>query len=438
MRRFVFCVMMLCMLSTVVEGGAASEYNFRAGVGKVDITPGEKILLAGSPSARKTTEIDTRLFVKAIVIEVGEQKVAIVALDTLKYQTELAVKARKQIEQTTHIPADNIIISCSHTHYGPLWSYYKDKLITPIGKAVELAVDDLGPCKIGTTKGKAEGVSKNRRALKNGEAWNTWLLNPPEKDKYPAEGPADPEVGILAVMGKDGRYKAIVYNFACHAANTRKVMISADYPGRVQKYITENLGYEVATLFLAGACGNVNPNRKESGDVFGEKLGEEIMQRLGSIEYIVKPTLLVESREEEMPGRENPQFNEEDVARKWPKQLEHYRKAFKEMKKRARPNYKFIFTGVRISDDFAIITNPVELFCEIGMSIKNKSPFKNTMVATLTNGARGYVPTAKAFELKGYETWFGEHSYLSTRAGDIIEKESLDILNQLKMKNKVN
>ena len=40
-------------------------------------------------------------------------------------------------------------------------------------------------------------------------------------------------------------------------------------------------------------------------------------------------------------------------------------------------------------------------------------------------------PSAKAFELGGYETWYGEHSYLTARAGEIIEKESLDILKQL-------
>ena len=54
------------------------------------------------------------------------------------------------------------------------------------------------------------------------------------------------------------------------------------------------------------------------------------------------------------------------------------------------------------------------------------------MTAEQTNGAHGYVPTAKAFENGGYETWFGEHSYLSPKAGEIIEHESLDILQHLK------
>ena len=102
------------------------------------------------------------------------------------------------------------------------------------------------------------------------------------------------------------------------------------------------------------------------------------------------------------------------------------------MKQNEKSDYEYFFTGIRIGDDFAIVTNANELFCEIGMSIKTQSPFRHTMVAELTNGAHGYVPTAKAFEGGSYETWFGEHSYLTTRAGEIIEKESLDILNCLK------
>ncbi|NOY43565.1 MAG: hypothetical protein GXP26_17230 [Planctomycetes bacterium] len=408
-----------------------SEYNFNVGVGKVDITPAEEVTLAGSPSPKKTSAVDTPLFVKAMVISAGEQKLAIVTLDTLEYSTGLAVKALEHIEETTGIPTGHIIICASHTHSGPLFSYYEDRLITSIGKAVAIAVNDLAPCKIGTSQGNVEGVSENRRVLIDGEAWNRWQLNPSERGNYPAEGPADPELNVLAAVGKDGKYKAVLYNYACHAANTRSALISADYPGHVQKYVEKHLGYEVATLFLAGACGDVNPNYNLRREIFGEKLGEEILESLRSIQLIVTPTLRIESSEDEMPGRELPEFKEAEISRKWPRQLEHYRRVFEEMYQRKRPAYKFLIHGIRIGDDFAIITNPVELFCEIGMSIKESSPFKNTMVATLTNGSSGYVPTARSFELGGYETWFGEHSFLAIRAGDVIKKESLRVLKQL-------
>ncbi len=412
--------------------GKASNCTFKAGVGSVDITPTEPVSLAGSPTPIKSTSISSRLYARALVLSDGRQKAVIVTLDTLKYPVEHSLPARQQIEKVTGIPVGNIIICSSHTHRGPLWSYYPDQLVTPITDAVVQAVRDLSPCTLGMSKGRAEGVSECRRVIKDGHAWNRWQLKSGEADKYPAEGPADPEFDVMAVTGRDGRHKAIVYNFACHAANTRALAVSADFPGDVQQFIQEHLGYEAPTLFLTGACGDVNPIYSVKRELFSEKLGGEIMRCLGNLELIAKPSLAIENREMQMPGREHPEFKEAEIARNWPGQLEHYKKAFNNMKRREKPSYQHFFTGLRIGDDFAIVTNPVELFCEIGMSIKKQSPFKHTMVAEQTNGAHGYVPTAKAFEGGSYETWFGEHSYLTTKAGEIIERESLDILGRLK------
>ena len=411
---------------------ASSDGCVDAGVGVVDITPSEPVVLAGSPTPKKSSAVGTRLEVKALVLSAGGQKLTIVTLDTLKYPVEHVVRARQQIEKTTGIPASHVIICASHTHYGPLWSYYQDQLVTPIAEAVTLAARNLTPCRLGTAKGKADGVSECRRVIKDGQAWNRWQLAPGEADKYPAEGPADPGFDVLAVIGKDGRYQAVVYSFACHAANTRDSVVSADYPGDVQQCVQEHLGYEVPTLFLTGACGDVNPIYSVKRELFGEKLGGEIIRCLGQLEPLAKPSLAIESREMQMPGREHPEFKEVEIARNWPQQLGHYRKAFHDMKHREKPGYAYFLTGIRIGDNFAIVTNPDELFCEIGMRIKQQSPFQHTLVAEQTNGAHGYVPTAKAFEGGSYETWFGEHSYLTTRAGEIIEKESLDILNRLK------
>lgn len=428
-------LLVLLIGPAVAAGGYATASNgyVDAGVGVVDITPTEPVLLAGSPTPLKSFSVSTRPYVRALVLSAGGQKVAIVTLDTLKYPVEHVVRARQRIEKTAGIPAGNVIICASHTHRGPLWPYYKDQLVTPIAEAVAVAARDLAPCRLGTAKGKAEGVSECRRVIKDGKAWNRWQLTPGEAGKYPAEGPADPEFDLLAAVGKDGRYKAVVYNFACHAANTRDLTVSADYPGDVEKHVREHLGYKVPMLFLPGACGDVNPVYSVRKDLFGERLGEGIVECLGRLEPIANPSLGIESREMQMPGREHPAFKEAEIARNWPQQLEHYRKSFNDTKRMEKPAYQCFFTGIRIGNDFAIVTNPTELFCEIGMRIKRQSPVKHTMVAEQTNGACGYVPTAKAFAGGSYETWFGEHSYLTTRAGEIIEKESLGILNRLKL-----
>lgn len=418
-------------LLSLTAAHAASE--MQAGVGLVDITPTGEVTLAGSPSPKKTSEVKTRLYVRALVLAAADgTRAAIVTLDTLKYPVELAVKARASIEQATGIPAANVIICSSHTHSGPLWPYYPDKLVTPITEAVSKAAHDLTPCTLGMARGTAEGVAECRRVIKDGHAWNRWQLKPDESDKYPAEGPADPSFDLLALRSADGKYKAILYNFACHAANNRAALISADYPGDVELHVQKALGYPVPALILTGACGDVNPIYSVRRDLFQERLGGELLHCLERLEPVAQPTLAIETREFQMPGREHPEFREAEVARNWPAQLEHYRKAYTSMKEREKPSYLYLITGIRIGPDFAIVTNANELFCSIAMKIKEQSPFKHTMTVEQTNGAHGYVPSAKAFEGGSYETWFGEHSYLTAKAADIIEKESVEVLKKLK------
>ncbi len=434
------CVLMfvavLCPLVSPVhsadEKQAPVSGFLEAGVGRVDITPEEPILLRGSPVPKPASGANTRLYVRALVLSAGSTKVAIVTVDTLKYPYELARQGRVKIEQATGIPATHVIVCASHTHSGPLWSYYDDRLVNVIPDAVTRAMHDLAPCTVGVAEGVVDGVSQCRRVIKDGHAWNRWQLPPGEDANYPPEGPYDPAFDVLALTGRNGKHKAILYNFACHAAANVEPRISADFPGDVEVSVRKQLGYDASVFFLTGACGDVNVlgSWRRRG-LLGEKLGDEILHCLGRLSPIAKPSLGVEFREFPMAGRENPQFQEAEVARNWPAQLEHYRKAFNEMKTRAKPTYPYPMTGIRLGDDFALVTNATELFCSIGMRIKEKSPFKYTMVVEQTNGGYGYVPSAKAFEGGSYETWFGEHSLLTTQAGNIIERNSLDILQGL-------
>ena len=61
---------------------------------------------------------------------------------------------------------------------------------------------------------------------------------------------------------------------------------------------------------------------------------------------------------------------------------------------------------VRIGD-FAICAIPFETFAEIGLELKRRSPFAQTMVIGLANGTYGYLPTPQQHQLGGYETWLG-------------------------------
>ncbi len=83
--------------------------------------------------------------------------------------------------------------------------------------------------------------------------------------------------------------------------------------------------------------------------------------------------------------------------------------------------------------DVAIVTNPGELFVEFGLQIQEVSPFETTMVAELTNGYCGYIPTRQAFAHGGYETHRTVYtSRLVENAGSQLVEASSKLLDQIR------
>jgi hypothetical protein len=58
---------------------------------------------------------------------------------------------------------------------------------------------------------------------------------------------------------------------------------------------------------------------------------------------------------------------------------------------------------LKINEDIAIWSLPVELFCEISNEVRDRSPFPYTFYYGYTNGWLGYLPTEKEWEHGGYE-----------------------------------
>ena len=52
---------------------------------------------------------------------------------------------------------------------------------------------------------------------------------------------------------------------------------------------------------------------------------------------------------------------------------------------------------IALGNELAWVGFPGEMFVEHGLSLKNASPFRFTMIHTLANGAIGYVPTLKSY-----------------------------------------
>jgi hypothetical protein len=72
--------------------------------------------------------------------------------------------------------------------------------------------------------------------------------------------------------------------------------------------------------------------------------------------------------------------------------------------------------------EVGIATMPVEVFSEIGLELKARSPFKPTFVVSLAHGYFGYLPTVEQHKLGGYETWLGTSRLEFEAAPKMIEQ----------------
>ena len=82
-----------------------------------------------------------------------------------------------------------------------------------------------------------------------------------------------------------------------------------------------------------------------------------------------------------------------------------------------------------LGEECAIVGLPGEIFTELGMYIKSRSPFPYTMVVELANDYINYVPDHKAFIEGNYEP---VSARCAPGSGEILVEKALSILNELK------
>jgi hypothetical protein len=209
------------------------------------------------------------------------------------------------------------------------------------------------------------------------------------------EGPVDRQFNLIRLTRPDGSLIALVANYAMHGTvmSGQNLKISGDGPGTVTTYLEQKLGGIV--LYVNGAAGNIapiysvypNPNAGHLSQ-FRVLLGDRILASVGSLgPGTSEVTIRHAEKIIETPRKA-------DLA--WPEELGAYTTTGD------RPLVRLPIRFVRINDT-VIWAAPVEMFCEIAMDVRDRSPFSNTFYFGYTNGWFGYLTTAKGFEEGGYE-----------------------------------
>src|SRR3954466_10554307 len=129
----------LSLLFSGCEHTGPSDPGLKIGAAEIDITPPVGHRMAGYFDERLSTGVHDPLKAKAIIIQQGQEKVAMVFCDLVGFALSVTTNARAQASHLTGIPVTNIVICATHSHTGPLFDdtrrhYFHEAALAKYGK----------------------------------------------------------------------------------------------------------------------------------------------------------------------------------------------------------------------------------------------------------------------------------------------------------------
>jgi neutral ceramidase len=381
----------------------------RVGAARVDVTP------AASELPKNYLGVLDHVYARAIVLESGEAKAALITVDAGMIQDGIWQAVTRQIETELGIPAVNVLLTATHTHSvpGPPAADYVKKIV----EAARLAGQKLVFARAGYGTGESY-INVNRQITdpKTGKWWEG-----PNR-----QGPSDKTVAVLKFESLSGEPLAVYYNYAVHGVIAGQLdQVSGDIPGASERYIEDAFGGSIVAVWSTGASGDQNPiyyqqtydlreirikdyakrgvdisnamppggqgldrnnpavvrlmnQQRQMLSSMGQFLGEEVLYVMRNIERTDTDVRLFGAQKTiQCPGRERTNDG---------------RAGSEGSYKEAGP--VDIRLGLLQVGDAMIGAVNAEVFSPIAERLKRESPFKATMMATLTNGSArsGYIP----------------------------------------------
>lgn len=472
MKKWIFPILIVGVLFAVSTATHAASKMLRAGAAKVDITPTKwPIFLVGSFSERGATKAYDPLHARALVLDDGTTRIAMVVVDNCLIPREVLDDAKRRATKASGIPADRIMISATHTHSAPAAKSskaigytaspdYLNQMKDGIAEAIRLSVKRLQPAEIGHGVVAAPKHVFNRRWFVAREAMpmnpfgNTndiVKMNPGRKPGWlikPA-APTDPDVSFLSVRSRAGKPIALFANYALHyVGRVPSGGVSADYFGRFARLIHKRIGGgdDFVAIMSNGTSGDINninftdpwPRRDyfEQQDIVADYVATKVMAGLSKVKYrewvpvkMVQRELSIKNRK---PTKERLAQSHEYLAAPDSKKLPPRAKAYAQWSidlHNMPVAEDVIVQAIRIGA-VGITTIPCEVLVEIGLDLKKRSPLKPSFTVELANGHYGYLPTPRQHKLGGYETWLGT-CRLEETASVKITDALLEMLNEV-------
>ena len=474
--KWMLGVMLLINSNNAFSQGSPEKSGkvFKAGAAVSNITPKVGTSINGNMQDVDVRNVHDDTFAKSIVLDDGENRLAFVVSDLCMVYREQLDEAKQRAHEFTGIPIENMLMSATHTHSaGTACSVFQSDpdpeylkfLSERIGDAVIRANENRAPARIGWGVGHEPSQVFNRRwKMKPGTVstnpfggndavrMNPGVGNP---DMLEPAGPIDPEVPVIYIQSLEGFPIALLANYSLHyVGGTGAGEVSADYYGMFAERMNELLATDLqhpsfVAIMSNGTSGDINNVNFRGGQnkptesygqmrVVANTVAAEVYKVVQNIQFKEWVDLAAKQREITVGVRKPSQ---DEVKRA--KQImagvsgpvmqtrdEIYARETVLMDE-FPAHKKLVIQALRIGD-LAITAIPAEVFVEIGLEIKQRSPFKPTFSISLANGYNGYLPTPEHHQLGGYETWRARSSYMEENASVKITDTILELLEGLK------
>ena len=449
-----------------------------AGTAEIDISPTvTPFQLRSGPSDL----VHDPLHVRAVAFQNGEGRAVIALMDAIGVGREMTDEAKAIAAEKTGWKPEEMLVSGTHTHTAPKGGdsspgriAYEKRRKEGLAEALIEAIESLEPAKVGFASDEEPTEVFNRRwYMEEGfmpknplGGYDKVKMNPGLNNLVKPAGPTDPEVAVIDVRNQKGQPLGLIANYALHYVGGvprvidekgREVgMASADYFGEFARIMPYRLrgatGNEnFVAMMTNGASGDINNidfyrNRGlrapfEQIRVVAGKTADAAYRAVQKIEdYDDSPIVAMKQRIVTIHYRKPKQ---EDIDRAI-ELMKLSSKERNEINSRtssvAQNTLRFaepemtktedvIIQAIRIGDQ-AIVSMPFEVLVEIGMEIKEKSPFPHTLIIELANGGYGYLPPPHQHKLGGYETWLGTSRFVEDTSV-VLTKNLLEMLAEL-------
>jgi hypothetical protein len=445
----------------------------KAGAAAVDITPTQfPMNMPGGFSANMAEKAHDPFHARALVLDDGKTSLAMVVVDNLGAGPDVLNEAKALAAAKTGMSVDKMLISSTHTHSGPSLNtrseaaaaYYKVFVEGTAGAIIQ-AHAALKPASVGAAAHPLPDEVFNRRwYLKPGKMplnpfgrMDTVKMNPgtsPDVLDRPA-GPTDPDITILSVQDEKRKPLALFANYSLHyVGGAPDGQMSADYFGEFARVMPSRVrGDENFVAMMSnGASGDINnipfgttrPPREPFEQIrlvaakaadaawfAHQKIGRHnATARLGMLQREITLKYRRPSAQDVAEAKAVLAVKDKEAIEKLPRLAQNYAGSVIAAAERKEEALTVKLQAIRIGD-FAVCGIPFETFVEIGLDLKKRSPFPQTMVIGLANGRHGYLPTLEQHKLGGYETWIGTNS-VQEDTSVILTNNLLEMLAELK------